>query len=427
MASDVREKYKVYKIPTQQSYEYQLALKHNEEYEKRVDETFLKITKSLIEFCPNIKMEAPREREKTPRSLRGKIKKLEIERLCKLYAIEGLSKEQKIRLRSLLIERIEKELEIGNDKAEKIVNQIFYGTIENLDIIHKLMEEDKISDNTKTALLRITNIRIQTEDIKNKKLLNKEIEERYGQTAVETTNIPEKNLLHWECVEETKEDKGKLDKLKEPLEYLRAKDLRGFKFIISNVPNDIKTNSEELKQLLQKRDNATKEKINYYNDLCCIALLEEFVQNLISDEELLEKLNIQIIPDGYKHKTKSNGYVAEHVKFCYRDYPEYIFEIQFRSMYREEMSRANGPAAHDKRVGKKRVFPNIDNKKIFMEQVEDMVPKYKILTRQDNKLLLRKCTTLENILQYYLGYIQLDSEEYKKAIEYLSEEKEKNK
>lgn len=424
MISNLKEKYKVHKSYMQQTYEYQLALKHNEEYEKRVDRTFLEIAKLLIEFHPNIKMEAPREREKTPRSIRGKIKKLEIERLCKLYAIDGLNEEEKTRLYTLLIERLESEIDIKKDSAEKIVNQIFYGVIENLDIINKLMEEDKISDNTKTALLRITKIRIECENIQNEKILNEEIEQKYGQTASKTSNIPEKNLLHWECIEETKQDEEKLEKLRNPLEYLKAKDLRGFKFIISDVPKNVQTNSEELRQLLEKRENASIEEVHYYNDLCCIALSEEFVNDLISNEDVLEKLNIEVITDGYKHKEKLNGYIAEHVKFCYKDRPEYIFEMQFRSAYREELSRANGPAAHDKRVGKKRVFPSVENKNIFMRQVEDIVPKYKIITRNGNKLLLRKCCTLENMLQYYLGYVDLDSEEYIKAMEYLEEENE---
>ena len=421
MSKDIRERYKVNKTPIQQSYEYQLALKHNEEYERRVDQTFVDIGNLFIEMYPNIRMEAPRQREKTPKSLIGKIKKLEIERLCKLYAIEGIDNEQKETLISLLRERIEKEL-IESNEVENIVDEIFYKEIEDLDNINKMISEEKLSDNTKTAILRIVKSRIEKEDVKNKKQLNKEIEERYGITAAKNSNSIEKNLLHWECIDETKKDKAKLEILHNPHQYLRAKDLRGMKFIISYVPDDINTKSKKLKQVIDKRKEASKEEKNKYNDMSCILLAQEFVDNLISNKELLKKLNIQVIKDGYKHKAKSNGYIAEHIRFSYIDHPEYIFEIQFRSMYREELSRAHGPAAHDKRLGKKRIFPNTENKENFMEEFERMVPKYKILKRDQDKFSLQKCTPLANMLQYYLGYVEIDSEEYKKAMEYLKQD-----
>ena len=147
----------------------------------------------------------------------------------------------------------------------------------------------------------------------------------------------------------------------------------------------------------------------------------------MKNKKLLEKMNIRILPAGYKQKTKRNGYIADHLKFCYIDHPEYTFELQLRSIYREELSRANGPAAHDKRSGKKRIFPNTENKEVFMKQLKYMTPKYTILKNDSKgKYKIERCSLLENMLEYYLGYIDLKSDEYKKAIQYLTEyEKEK--
>ena len=41
MLTNIRDSYKVTKSTTQQSYEYQLGLMHNEEYKQRVENTFL--------------------------------------------------------------------------------------------------------------------------------------------------------------------------------------------------------------------------------------------------------------------------------------------------------------------------------------------------------------------------------------------------
>ena len=105
--------------------------------------------------------------------------------------------------------------------------------------------------------------------------------------------------------------------------------------------------------------------------MCCIELEKDFANYLLNSPELLKQMNIEIPNDGYKRKNKENGYIADHIKFHYIDHPEYTFELQLRSIYREELSRANGPAAHNKRSGKERIFPSVENKEEFLKELKE--------------------------------------------------------
>ena len=120
MAVDFRKKYKVPKSNVEKSYEYQLGLKSNEEYEKRVDSTFVQIITLFKSMYPNVTIETPVGREKSNKSLLTKIENLEIERLCKLYAIEGLSEQEKVELYEAILKSIDY-------RKEKIIRQICYG------------------------------------------------------------------------------------------------------------------------------------------------------------------------------------------------------------------------------------------------------------------------------------------------------------
>lgn len=425
MLTNIRDSYKVTKSTTQQSYEYQLGLIHNEEYKKRVENTFLQIVNLFKNKYPQVKIEPPRGREKSEKSLKEKIDKLEIERLCKLYAIEGISGEEKKRLYNLVINKIERESQAKNEKVENEIYNIFIGNIKDFKQIEELIQLKEISDNMKTACLRVAKINLERQ---GKEKIAYKIEECYGEEIAKKTKRPESNLLHWECINQMESSEEEREKLHKPMEYLKAKDLRAFKIVIANVPDEIQVESQRLKQLVEKRKQSKDDKERKkYDDLCCIQLEKDFANYLMKNKELLEKMNVRILPAGYKQKTKRNGYIADHLKFCYIDHPEYTFELQLRSIYREELSRANGPAAHDKRSGKKRIFPNTENKEVFMKQLKYMTPKYTILKNDSKgKYKIERCSLLENMLEYYLGYIDLKSDEYKKAIQYLTEyEKEK--
>lgn len=415
MPNTLREKYKVEKSNIEEAYEYALGLKYNIEYEKRVDDTFISLANLFKEMYPHVKIEPPRGREKSKQSVKNKIEKLEMERLCKLYAIGEISDKEILNLYILILNK-ERKIKINELK------NIFNGEIENLKEIDRIMQEEEIEEHTKTAILRIANTRfIQG----NREDLQTELDEKYGEAAAEKTKQLKDNLLHWECIKNINDETRK--KLHSPHEYLKVKDLRAFKFVVANVPDTIQTDNETLKELIEKRKQAPKEEQTKYNDLCCIELTKDFVDKLINDEEILEKLNVDILPDGHKHKQKQNGYIAEHIKFCFKDHPEYTFEMQLRSIYREDMSRANGKAAHDKRSGKKRRFPSTEDRKSFITELEETLPQYKMLKSENGKFKLEKCSKFESMLEYFLGYVNLDSKPFKKAIQYIEEEEQKQK
>lgn len=428
MIDTIKSRYKVDKSPEQISYEQQVGLKHNDEYKQRVEQTFLQIVNLFIDRYQGVSIEPPRGREKSLRSLKGKIDKLEIERLCKLYAIEGITLEEKQRLCNLIMSKIDKNAEI--DRSQKIqdgINNLFYRDIKSFEQIQDLVKEKQLSDNMKTACLRVAKIRLQNGELKRNEEIINSIEEQYGKEAAIKENKAEKNLLHWECVEKMQEDKAMQEKLHNPIEYLKAKDLRAFKIVIANVPDELKTENKRIQRVIEKRKKASTKELKRYNDMCCIEVEKDFANYLLSNPQILQDLNVEIPKDGYKRKDKENGYIADHIKFHYIDHPEYTFELQLRSLYREELSRANGPAAHDKRSGKGRIFPSTENEQEFIQELKERVPNYTILERSENGYNIKRCNLMENMLEYYLGYIKLDSKEYQKAMEYVKENMEKEK
>ncbi len=428
MIDTIKSRYKVDKSPDQISYEQQLGLKHNEEYRQRVEQTFLQIVNLFIDRYQGVSIEPPRGREKSLRSLKGKIDKLEIERLCKLYAIEGISLEEKQRLCNLIISKIDQNSEIDRSKEiQEKINNLFYKDIKSFEQIQDLAKEKQLSDNMKTACLRVAKIRLQNGELeKNEKIINS-IEEQYGKEATIREKKAEKNLLHWECVEEVQEDKAMQEKLHKPMEYLKAKDLRAFKIVIANVPDELKTENKRIQRVIEKRKEASTKELTKYNDMCCIEVEKDFANYLLNNPQILQDLNVEIPKDGYKRKDKENGYIADHIKFQYLDNPEYTFELQLRSIYREELSRANGPAAHDKRSGKERIFPSVENKEEFLKELKEMTPSYTILENRQNGYRIKRCNLMGNMLEYYMGYIKLNSIEYMKAMEYVKEEVEREK
>ena len=73
MTNTLRQRYKVEKSNIEKAYEYQLALKHNQEYEDRFNNTFLTLVKLFKSRYPDVKLEPSRAREKSYNSIKNKI------------------------------------------------------------------------------------------------------------------------------------------------------------------------------------------------------------------------------------------------------------------------------------------------------------------------------------------------------------------
>ena len=135
-------------------YEKQVALKNIYKYVKKTDDTFLQILNIFNKKYKGVGIDCPIGRTKSNKSLRGKLEKLEIERLCTIYEIDSLKREEKESLEKLIIGKVEKTL--LHKKIKKIINE----KVEDLKLIDSLMKEKDLNDNVKMALLRITRTKL---------------------------------------------------------------------------------------------------------------------------------------------------------------------------------------------------------------------------------------------------------------------------
>ena len=301
--------------------------------------------------------------------------------MCTKYAIDDLSDKEKEELLSLLSEKIEKDVLV-----QKKIKKIIYGNIDDLKLLENLMKEKNVNDIVKMAILRVTRIRIERDELdsKTKESFIEKIEYNYGEEAAKRTGKLANNIMHWENIEKVKEmnnrikngeqnlnDKEEIEKIYNPEEYLKIKDLRAFRLVVASVPDDIETDNNDLKYLIDRRTKFPETDISNFNDLCCIEVEKDFATYLENNAEILKKMNLQLI--SRKEKQKQNGYLADHIKLCCLDengcpIDDYTFELQIRSIRRDDMARGNGPAGHSKRPGKKRILPNIKNKETFKKK-----------------------------------------------------------
>lgn len=397
MDNKFRQALKVQKNPIESSDEIQLGLANNEEYDKITDELCMAIYNYFLTYNPNVSIENPRKRIKSPKGIHEKSKSRELERLSKLYIIEGLKNDEIQELYEIIENRIQEKEQINENEILDDVKILLQQDIEKLDIevfLNNIMVE-QISDNTKKALLRILRSKIEKSDIKGKKQILKLLDERYGKKAAEKSGKPEDNKIQYESVEEIRKDKDRIKLLHDKIGYLKSKDLIGTKIVIS----DKKYNDKEMKII------ATK-----------------FINRLIKDKEFLQQNGIEVIPFSFKHKNKTNGYEAEHVKFRLIDKPEYTLELQVKSEYVENLSRANGAASHENRPGKERVLPNLENEEEFKKEVQYRVPRYTLFFKEDGIYKkAKKCSMCENIVGYYESELPTDA--YEKIYDFLPEDK----
>ena len=158
-------------------------------------------------------------------SLKIKLQNLEIERLCKLYAIEGLSLQDE----DALYEAILAQIDV---KYIKLVESIMFDEIKSLDAINKIAKDENVPEKVITALLRIINTRLIKEPISNKENLQKKLDDSYGEAAAKRTNQLKNNLLKWESITKIT-DKKSTDKINydKDIEHLH----NSFEYLILKV------------------------------------------------------------------------------------------------------------------------------------------------------------------------------------------------
>lgn len=421
--NNLKEHYRMDRNAIEESFINQMCLKKDKEYEEWADNVGIEIIEYFLKKYKGITIEMPKAREKSPKSLLGKIKNLQIERLSKLYALEGIEDKDKQKLYKLIKERIYENEELNIIYTLALIKSLLYGEIEKLNI--KEFEErvmvDGISNSTKTALLRILVGRIENSNILEKEKILQELDEKYGEKAADKSGIIEDDIIRYSSIEALKGNELKIGRLKDEMAFLKANDLRGMKFVVVNVPDDLETENKKLKEILKiRKETKDIKKKATCTELAIIEIGKEFYQDLATNKELLEKLNIEVIPDSNKHKKKSDGYEAEHIKFYNRTNPQYTLEVQYKS----ELVETKGTVSHQNRPGKKRVLPHANNNIELIRKLAYTLPKYKIFRRDGNKIKVQKFDMLRNVMGYYQGQILPKSEEYEKIMKIFNYDKE---
>lgn len=431
MSNNFKELYKVKRTPVEISNEIQFGLRENEEYEKITDKQCEEILNFFAECYPQVLIEIPKKRKKTPKSINEKSKNKEIERLANLYVIEGISKEEIEELYSLLEQRIDENKQLDSIIILEDINTLLKSNIQDLNI-EKFLEEimiEQISNSTKKALLRILTSKIEKSDIKQKQEILNMLDEKYGKKAEIITGIPENNIIEYEEIEKIRKNPYKLEALHKEVDYLKSTDLMGMKVIICKIPSEIQTENEELKKLIKLRDSAsTRKEKEIYDNMATQEIARDFINRIAEDKQFLQKISAEVIPYSIKHKNKTNGYDAYHVKVRSIENPQYTLEIQAKSEYVENLARGNGAASHEKRPGKKRVLPNTLYEKEFMKQLKYTVPEYTLFIKNEDGYKAKKCSMLENTLAYFENSLYPGIELYEKIIRIIkrnSEEEER--
>lgn len=418
----------------------------------------------LIDFFnrayPGIEIKDPLLRVKSPKSINEKIKSLSLERASKLAAVEAdipnklhnyeinhygnVTNIDYNQVYSLLSDRIEesidekKQPELKNILSEFLFDKI---SLKNLkDVEHKLLDNSKLSKNTKTALVRLYYAKIKSSSIDLKDELIQNIHAKYGTGLAQRSHDPENDLLDYSKIleiENTDYDMSntnfdnhyfsKLDRLIDEPEFLRCKDLIGMQIIISSIPEGYKSQNEYINNLLDMRSKISNKNSKEYRNCdneCMNAIATDFVNNLASSSEFLNLTNSKIIRDSIKHKNKVNGYVADHIKFELAGNPDYSLELQVKSKYVDQLSKGKGSAAHCARFGKERILPtilqknnnkldNISNKDLlqFCEELEYRLPKFTVFSKNIfNKYKPTDFSLIENIGSFYMDSIENNNE-----------------
>lgn len=351
--------YRVQRNEVEEAYINNIGLKMNEEYEKWADNIGIEILKYFLDEYKGIEIEIPKLREKSKKSILDKIKKLQIERLSKLYAIEGISDKEKQELYSLIEEKVCKNTNEDITGTLQTIKNLIQDETEDIneqEFERNIMEKE-ISESIKTALLRILVTKIKRSNLPDKEIRLEILSKKYGKNASLITGSKEKDIIKYSSIINIQKDRQRLERLRSSKDFLKANDLRGMKIVVVDIPDNFITDNIKIKRILKERKSCiNSDKRILYNHLCTVEIGREFFKKLENNQKLLEKLHIKVIPNSNKHKENPNGYEAEHIKFISTDNPAYTLEMQFKSEYIENMCKTGGKAAHTNRPRKNKKF-----------------------------------------------------------------------
>lgn len=349
------------------------------------------------------------------------------------------------------------------------------------------------SSSTKKALAKMIYYRIKTDEkglIRNpatqslkeytlnddlRKNLSSNLEENYPSFLAKSslTKYHTKPSESWENEVYDGQYKEILDRILNPQEFMRSKDMYGMQIIINNIPKKYSIDgNNEFNFLVSQRDLLLKvmeriddkksdsykkllSKLNFFNQKCIQSLSRDFMNKLLQNKlpkratnitnikDFTDATNSKIIPYSLHDKEKPNGYTASHIKFELEANPLHTLELQVKSSQVYAKSKGNGSASHAHRPGKQRIVPSIvekastsdeninlndlsrlDHKKEairFADELSFLVPQFYVY----DGLHFKKENALSNCYRFYEDFannriLETDSREVamQKGIEY---------
>lgn len=426
MEKNIRQLYKVEKDDIQQSFENQMCLKMNPEYEDWANNTAVNLIKHFLNNYNGVGIEIPKLREKSARSLLGKIKNLEIERLSKLYAVDSLSDEDKKMLYSLIKERIYENENIDKIGILRYVRELIVKDTIDTNNFEKIIMVDGISKSTKSALLKMYISKLEKKGLKTE---IEKLDNKYGYGYALKTGFMEDDIIGYDCINRIRNNPKEIQKLKNVSHFLKANDLRGMKFVVTNIPDNFETKNPEIIKLLEKRKLSTSnEDIKLLNHQLVVEIGKDFYDNLSSNTQFLKENNMDVLEESRRHKKKKNGYEAEHIKFYNTKHPEYTLEVQFKSEYVEEIAMGEGSASHQNRPGKSRILPHARSNKELMQKLDFMVPKYTLFKIiNSDEIEVHKQNQLRNTVSYFQKQIHVGSKLFEKLVKLYTNDNQNEK
>lgn len=428
-----------------------LLLKNDDEYKIAAINQAYNLINFFEKSYPGIVIDNPLLREKSSKSIFDKITSLEIERMGKLFLIESdipdkLHRLEKNKLgyicpvnlnflNSLISKRISENL--TQDEAiegHKALHNVLFDNVKDINISNienSLLDKDKLSKNSKVAILRVLFARIKTSNLPNKNNIMTELDNKYGEVAAELSDNPENDLLGYENILSIENSSynlnnhifdnrynSKLERLIHEQEFLRCKDLIGMQIIINTIPDNFTSSNPKINELLKQREQIKDKNAIEYKTIdqdCMTAISEDFIDKLTTSADWLKNNKVKVVRDSVKHKRKANGYLAEHIKFELMGDPKHTLECQIKSKYVEARSHGTGSAAHSARIGKERILPQIlqdsskDITKVsdsdlqqFKKELTFMLPKFVEFRKNENGQYEHyNFSTLENCFKFY--------------------------
>ena len=438
--------------PIEESYKKHMNLKEDKNYREQSIKTAYSIIGLFEKTYPGVVIEPPILREKSPRSIKDKIKNLEIERTSKLalleaeipnqlhsYEIKRFGKVQFVdyyHLFTLLSERVDETIDSNKrDFFKSNIHNVLYKDINQIDIPYVealLLGSDKLSKTTKSSICRVLYARIESSNLSNKKELLNDIDKNFGKKAAEISGVTNSDILSHSSIDSLinvqydtaspiydNRYSSKLERLLDEQEFLRCKDLQGMQIIIKEIPKSFSTDNYQIQTLLTARNKLKDTNSNEYKKLdqeCMNAISKDFIQRFKgSNINWLSSNNAKLIRDSDKFKNKPNGYVACHTKFELSNDPNKSFELQVKSIYVDELSHGSGSASHSARSGKNRIIPALaTNQKIsnikdvnpsalkkFSKDLDYFLPKFICFEKEDGKYTHYIFTKQENCFKFF--------------------------